>query len=409
MATFIMYVIFFAVAAYLVYILLIKPNKEKQQVSEYLASKKNEIPGIKLTVESSSRYERREPEKTVTFKMLNNNTAQFIPDSSLPLTLTNCSKSDAELILDTFYNVKGIEPKNHKIYELFALKNITCSEIESYIEENSKQYRDNVVDIMNADKDPEEKLGIDEISLREIFPQIKEAAASKLDKQPSVYGFYRLFDSRPDSITWDDEIIKKYSYKALRVYFRYYKDFSTFRSFSVTADQYERKYMEQLVSQGLAIQGLNIPFEQYLKQLTVKELQTLFPDIKKTKEKETYIQEIVNYYDMTTLREATKKRFTFKSTFMLKEIPEVDTDTACSYWLYLETYLAVFWWTLISFSYLDQSYYKSLHGNTKLKVYSDFRDSNCPHAIKMGSEIHKASTIPYPPYHVGCTCKITQN
>lgn len=408
MATFIMYVIFFAVAAYLVYILLIKPNKEKRQVSEYLASKKDELPGIKLTVESSLRYERREPEKTVTFKMLNENTAQFIPDSSLPLTLTNCSKSDAELILGTYYNIHGIEPKNHKVYELFALKNITCAEIESYIEENSKQYLDNVLDIMNADKEPEDKLSIDEISFRNIFPQIKEAAAKRLDKQPSVYGFYRLFDSRPESITWDDEIIKKYSYKALRVYFRYYKDFSTFRSFSVTADQYERKYMEQLVSQGLAIQGLDIPFERYLNILTLKDLQALFPDVKKRKDKETYIQDIVNYYDMATLREATKKRFTFKSTFMLKEIPEVDTDTACSYWLYLETYLSVFWWTLLSFGYLDQSYYKSLHGNTKLKVYSDFRDSHCPHAIKMSSQTYKANETPFPPYHVGCTCKLNR-
>lgn len=405
METLFPFIAFAGLTGYVIYLIFIKPKQEKQKVIDFIAQK-DKIPFVPqvriVTTENTYKSD-------VSFRMINSTTAQFIPGSSLPLTLTNCTKQDAELILNVLTERIWIDKKNDKVYELFAVKNIVCKEIEQYIDEYAPRYKEYVTELLNEDKEPDEILSTDEITFMEVNTQIKKAAAEKLDKQPSVNNFYSLFDSRPDSINWDDEIIKKYSYDALRVYFKNYQYNNSTRFFSVTADQDERKYMEQLVTHGLALQGTDIPFEHYLNMLPIKDLTVLFPDVKKGKTKNEYLNAIMNTYDYNALREATKKRFTFKSTFMLKEIPEIDSDLACNYWMYLDTYLSVFWRTLFNYDKLDMEHLNSLHGNTKLKITYDEQWNHCPYARQMAATPFKANNIKLPPYHVGCTCEVRQN
>jgi len=402
MKTILSIAVFTALMGYVIYVVLFKPKREKQKVIDHFNKNSNApfVPRVSVIVSENTLN------NDINFKMLNETTAQFIPESPLPLTLINCTKQDAEAILNVFINTYKIEAKNYKVYELFALKNIVCKEIEDYIEEYTPLYKKYVVDIINQDKDTDAILSADEINYLEISTGIKESASKKIDKQPVVSSFYRLFDSRPESIDWDDEIIRKYSYDGLKIYFKYYQIHNTTRFFSVTADQEERKYMEQLVAHGLALQGTDIPFEYYLNLLAIKELAALFPRVKKAKTKNEYLNAIMNTYDYDELREVTKKRFTFKSTFMLKEIPEIDSDLACNYWMYLETYLSAFWWTLICYQKLDMEHLNSLHGNTKLKI--DFNEywCHCPYAREMAEKPFKANNIKLPPFHVGCTCEV---
>ena len=79
-----------------------------------------------------------------------------------------------------------------------------------------------------------------------------------------------LFEHEPKDITIDDELIKEYGFKNIQTYLSYADKLDKVRVMS--ADSYARPIFEKLSELGLSKRGNEIPNDEILLTLTLKDL-----------------------------------------------------------------------------------------------------------------------------------------
>ena len=325
------------------------------------------------------------------------------PGGNFELTLINADSdlgNQVKSILDdeNIWDNKKIE----SLTGLFAQYNLRVKEVESYKRKFGKLYHNKIEDLKNASQEWKDSMEKDREDLLEDF---REEALSGIYERANC-DLYTLFEKEPVDITFDDELIKDYGFENFRTYLRFADNIEKVRI--LPNDNYNRPKFEKLVELGIAIKGQDIPQEEILGAMTLKDLNEVakHPD-KEFKRKNQAIEFITTLPD---IKERLGSKISFRELFKLKPLPEkystINFKELADAWSFTNEVVSLLVETYRNSKrseedFRDKEYVKGY------KVGNFFGgEQMCPYAKELCKKSFNKSTPPIIPYHIGCNCHI---
>lgn len=327
------------------------------------------------------------------------------PESPFKITLQNAEKEIAEkirIILDDD-EIREYE-KEKELVGLFALHNLHLKEIESYKKKYGKQYFEKIEELKNESKDWEFS-GIKD--KEDILVDFRKTAIDELYERANC-NLEILFEHEPKDITIDDELIKEYGFKNIQTYLSYADKLDKVRVMS--ADSYARPIFEKLSELGLSKRGNEIPNDEILLTLTLKDLN----QIADNQEKKYYRkkQAVDFILEQNNVEELIGKKISLRELFKLNPLPEkynsINLNELSKTWKYHEEEVKLLTQTFRNSFYSwrelkeDREYIKGY------KVQPLHNENACPKAIECSKKKYSKNSPPKVPFHIGCDCYLNQ-
>ncbi len=127
-----------------------------------------------------------------------------------------------------------------------------------------------------------------------------------------------LFEYQPKDITIDDDLIKEYGFENIKTYLSYADKLDKVRVMS--ADAYARPMFEKLSESGLAKRGNEIPNDEILLTLTLKELNEIADNPEKQYYRKKQAVEFI--LEKGNAEELIGKKISLRELFKLNPLPE---------------------------------------------------------------------------------------
>jgi len=398
MGTFITLVIIGAI------IVLIAKSSKKSKQPKNSTEEQNSITVEMKTSYSSGSSSYRE-EKFPPIKQDSNQNWVLNPKSPFIITLQNAEKQIAEKLRAILDNDESHGyKKEQEIVGLFALHNLRIKEIESYKTKYAKQYFAKIEELKKASKDWK----ISGIKDKEdILVDFRKEAINELYERANC-DLEVLFEYEPKDITIDDELIKEYGFENIQTYLSYADKLDKVRVMS--ADAYARPMFEKLSESGLAKRGNEIPNDEILLTLTLKELN----QIANNPEKQYYRkkQAVDFILEQNNAEELIGKKISLRELFKLNPLPEkydsINLNELSQTWRYHEEEVKL----------LTQTFRNSFYSWRELKedkeyikgytVESLHNEDACPKAVECSKKKYSKSSPPKVPFHIGCDCYLNK-
>lgn len=391
-------IIIIAFVIYLIY----KAAKPKKKTNH-----KNEAPfDIKITTSTGGLSNGEiELEKFPPIKQDENGYWILNPEAPLELTLLTKDKdlaSEVRALLDS--EEKRDYQKSDIFVELFAVNNLKIKEVEEYKEKYKSQYFNKIQDLIEASTEWEKAGDKDK---EDLMKEFREEAIKDIYERAEC-DLATLFECEPTNMNFDDEIIKTYGFKNIQFYLRNSDKLDKVRV--VPNDNYSRPIFEKLHELGLANRGYDLPKDEILKTLKLKELNAIAqnPD-KEYKRKNQAIEYILS---KDNVEELIGKHISLREIFKLKPLPakyeNLDLQTLENTWSYHRQEVK-----LLMDTYRNSYYsWRDLKNNEYVKNYEVEplnKENPCPCAKDLSQKKYPKNKPPRIPYHVGCTCFLNKN
>lgn len=385
------------VIGFVIYLIAKNSNKQNRQ-------KKAEIPiDIKVTT-SFGTGTSFEQEKFKPIRQDSNGGWVLNPGAKFKLTLIDADEKIASEVRSLLDNDEmRYYRKDDKIMALFAEHNIKVKEIETYKRKYKKQYLSKIEELkenskewpISGEKDREDLL----IEFRKTaVKSIYERADCDLEI---------LFEYEPKDITLDDELIQEYGFENLQTYLRYADKLEAVRI--IPNDNYSRPMFEKLWELGLAQRGNELPKDEILMTLTLKELNSIAQNSdKEYKRKKQAVDYILTLPD---LDEKIGKFISLRELFKLKSLPEkfnkINLQEVSKTWSYHAEEVK-----LLMDTYRNSYYsWRDLKDKEYVKSYTvepHDKENPCPCAKERSEKKYPKTSPPKIPYHIGCNCFLNQ-
>lgn len=322
------------------------------------------------------------------------------PGSNFSLTLYNAPTNiiqEVKIILadDNTWN------KENLLMPLFTQYNIKCSEIDEYINKYKPIYEGKIEELKGKSSDYQNASEMDKLDIEEEF---YEQAANSLYERAAC-DIDLLFAAEDIDITVDDELIKEYGFETVSKYIGFAYDIEKVRV------DYERKDFEDLIKNGLAISGEEIPVNEILKQQTLKTLNKIANKEEGFfKRKEKAIEFIVSD---ETLKRNLGNHISMRRVFKLKSLPEkyqnINLNELSTSWAFVKEQIK-----LIVDTYRDSKRYTDdIKGDTSwiksftIEKHEDYNSEFiCQRAREVCKKKYSKTNPPKLPLHIGCNCDL---
>ena len=399
MGTFITLVIIGAII-----VLIAKSSKKNKQPKNIIKEQSPITVEIKTSYSSGSSSYREE--KFPPIKQDANQDWILNPKSPFIITLQNAEKQIAEklrAILDDDES-RGYK-KEQEIIGLFALHNLRIKEIESYKSKYAKQYFEKIEELKKASKD----WGISGIKDKEdILVDFRKEAINELYERANC-DLEVLFEYEPKDITIDDELIKEYGFENIQTYLSYADKLDKVRVMS--ADAYARPMFEKLSESGLAKRGNEIPNDEILLTLTLKELNEIADNPEKQYYRKKQAVEFI--LEKGNAEELIGKKISLRELFKLNPLPEkynsINLNELSQTWRYHEEEVKL----------LTQTFRNSYYSWRDLKEDKEYikgytveplhNEDACPKAVECSKKKYSKNSPPKVPFHIGCDCYLNKD
>lgn len=394
----------FLLVIFFIYI-IVKSNKGKnKQMNSHLQNyvQENVTPKIEVRVTSSSST--NDNFKYPPVKSLNDSEWILNPSSSFKLTLKNCNQSIAEEIRSMLDNdeLYGYN-KIGKLVGLFSKHNVLVKEVEAYKSKYKPIYFSKINELKGGSDEWKNAYEADKVDLMDEF---REIALESLYERPNV-DLVSLFENEPKDITLDDELINEYGFENCQTYLKYSDKPDKIRVFP--KDHYERPKFEELEKLNLAERGYNLPKEEILLTLTLKELNS----IAKHPEKEFRRKQQAVEYILTkpNIEELIGKNISLREIFRLKPLPQkysnVNLEEISSAWNYTNVIVQLLETTYRNAYYFDRNKKDGKEEREYIKGYKIHYhrdDIHCQCCKEQSEKTYSKNNLPRFPLHIGCNC-----
>ena len=325
------------------------------------------------------------------------------PETPFILTAMTTDKSMAQQIRDIVDEDNNDYKKDEKLAALFAEHNVKIKEIEEYKNKYKKVYSNKIEELKKASS---EWSSLGEKDKEDLMIDFRKLALNEIYER-AYCNLEILFENEPKDVSFDDELIKEYGFKNMQIYIKHADKLDKVRT--VSNDNYARSTFEKLVELNLAVRGANIPKDDILSTLTLKELNLIAqtPD-KEFKRKNQAIEYISS---LSNVDEQIGKHISLRELFQLKPLPEkykaIDIKAIADTWNYhfeeanllLDTFRVSFY------------SWRNLKNNKYVKEYSvqtHHTEDPCPCSKELCGKKYPKNSPPKIPYHIGCDCYINQ-
>ena len=323
------------------------------------------------------------------------------PKSPLPLTLKSLSISDAKKIKRMLDGEAQRENNLGDITFLIAQKNIECVELNGFIAQAISEVSDY---IKKQKQGSEEWSKFSEKDKVQLIRKFQMAAIRNLTTRPSNdLALEALLFGKPGDIKVDDQLLAVFS--GNKDLYRFYLSNLAYNSKTnqVPTNEYQRKNLESLVELGLAKRGKEIPIEDLLNGLRVKDINEYFSDRieKKFTRKAAAIEFATAQPDVI---DVLSKHISFREIFRISEPTEIDIAAIRACYEYAGSQAVIIRDTYVT-------------GYRTLNTLEDARGDNydgwvieaedcCQQCLKLNGKKTKRKPSKLPPFHIGCTCSI---
>lgn len=374
-----------------VFFRLAQGSQEKESVDDELSG------GIRVTMRTSTAQPPRKHRTTL--RVDENGLVTLTPYGRFPVTIQGVTKEQIQPIVDALENREYPPGIKMRLGALLARTNARSQEVDSFLAQVRRKFAPALKELMEEHGDQTDMSPADRADLRQ---EIIEEAVDSLDICTFWEDLEILLTQKPISETADDALLNIFGdrYDLLETYLRV----SRKRSNTIKAESKEdRKAMRELCDLGLARDGHDLPPEELLETLRMKDIQEMVNDVapKKFGRKAHAIEFASNLED---IMERIGKTLPLRSTFRLEERKDLEAARAAI--RYNTEYAG-----LIVTTYITESQ----AGDMFDRDSSDFdlateKHEDCDFCDQYDGKSPKSKTSKAaPPHHVGCTCRLTLN
>jgi hypothetical protein len=194
------------------------------------------------------------------------------PKSPLPLTLYNADQELANKLKELLGATEYWSQKIPDIALLIAQHNLRFREVDTFIAEHKAKFRSEVERLVSASGEWAEASEKDREDLQAEF---EGKAIESLGVSVGRVDLACLLEGEPANFTEDDELVRKFGSDSSLYPFYLTALGRTAQVATVKADDYSRKFWEQLVEKGFARRGKDIPTQLILDGLRLKDINEL--------------------------------------------------------------------------------------------------------------------------------------
>lgn len=372
----------------------------------YLLRKSNTSPdtstssssNLKITVLSHS--ESDDQKTKVGFVPTNDGGFQIGPDLPLPLTLYGLDQADAAKLVAALEQGREYEIEewfNH----LVAQKNVLCKELAEWLA-YAKPTIKRLVDMKRL-ASPEWETASD-LDKEDFLSEFLGAAVEELDQRPGYIETARtLLFEEPHDLTVDDALLSRFkdtpdTYRSLL-----YAISAGSKVQASPAGDYRRKTFEELTEKGFMRRGQEIPLEDILASMTMKQMQEIAgaEAPRKFTRKVQAIEFLTVFLDT---RQRLEKTISFRELFQLKPMEGIDLDALAKAHAYSSEVSRVILKTLRAG--LRSQQLKESSKDWEVDGWELDSSDCCPHCRKLHGKTWKRLPQKLPPFHIGCTASI---
>lgn len=321
------------------------------------------------------------------------------PGCPFELTVLDCDFETAQRIREKCD--QGSHRADKELLSLFATKNIKIKEIEEYKKKYSPIYYQRVEELKATSV---EYLNADPKDRDNLLEGFYVAAQDSLYELPE-YDVYKLFYD--EDITVDDALLQRYGFDCLEAYLVYYGKIGSV--IAISKESYYRPAFEEMVNNGMAIRGKDIPITEILTVQTLKTLNAIANNPQKEfKRKNQAIEYILNNDEPAShIGEHVAFLELFKLIPLPSEYDGIDLDAIHRVWechrveiqLLMRTYReSIYQWQWKRFrnDYVTEKLFKTC----KVSCMNE----KCKCGQDRMKRTYSVDAPPKAPCHIGCSC-----
>lgn len=330
------------------------------------------------------------------------------PRSPLPLTIEGVGREQAEVFRAICEEKRftGTDGLTRALIPLIARSNLRCREVEDYVRQYRPQYQKALHALQQTS--PEWQAAA-EPDREDLLPELQRAALQTLNIRPDC-DLIALFECAPQDATFDDVLLDRYGMDTLQFYLRYADDLKRVHVVPVEADGF-RKSFESLAQIGLAARGRDIPLQDILHTMKLKDMGALVSDLNPPKWSRK--AQAVDYLcTVPDILDRAGKVLAFRELFQIKPLPlefaHIDLALLSSSWRHAE---AVAW--LIARTYIGGALYlrdierdRAMSKGHHLEMEWQQDRNPCPLCVRAATRPPTKNNRPKTPLHIGCRCWI---
>lgn len=320
---------------------------------------------------------------------------------ALPITLYGLDKSEAEKLANALQDGQGYEIAEWFTH-LVAQKNIKCKEIDDWLAEAKPQFQALVQKRINADPN---WTSASELDKADMLDEFEEGAALELPVRPGyVDATLALLVGEPHDITIDDAFLERFKENPKVYQDLLYAISAGSKVQTAGAGDYRRKSFDELVEKGFMRRGKEIPMEDILASLTIKEMQEIAGTDanKKFTRKAGAIEFLMA---LPNLQERLDKVLSFRSLFQLKPIEGVNLEELAQAYAYSNEVARVILRTLRSELNTERTKESAKEWAPEEGWELD-AENCCPSCRKQHGKKWRRLPQKLPPFHIGCECRL---
>jgi hypothetical protein len=250
-----------------------------------------------------------------------------------------------------------------------------------------------------------------ELDKKDIMVGLQQQAIKSLDMLPcnriATFPVLPLFYDEPKDVTIDDALIDRYGFKLISFYLENSDNLE--KVYKIPPNHRNRKNFKSLVEVGLAIRGVNIPIENLLSTLKLKDMNEIIQEtnVKKFVRKAQAIEYLSK---QPNIIDQLSKILSFRELFQLSSLPDdfstINLDAIAQSWNHSRAIAEI----------ITNTYESGLNYIKEKENIRDYRpgikgwkihlNENAPlYCQKVADRASSAKRLPKLPAHIGCNCR----
>jgi TM2 domain-containing membrane protein YozV len=331
------------------------------------------------------------------------------PNVVYKIEISNVSKDVANKLSDLLYQstFNGFYSNTHLVSAAIAENNITIKQVEEYVDKYKPMYESS---IEHLKQNSEEWKTASDMDKNDLLVEFQEQVVDSFDININV-DLEVLFYGKPDDITVDDKYISKYGAETFTFYLE-----ALARGEKVIvsgADHWAREQWEDLVKNGLAVRGTEIPVNKIIETMKVADINEMISDVtsKIIRKKADVVAAALEVPD---IRDRLSKKISFRELFMAKqptsESERNELNEVLKSWNYSSEIAKLLLQTFSAGEHnLNiQDIFSYAYGNSKSNEWTVSCHTDCKFGKKASEIVYSDSKRPNTPFHIGCSCSISR-
>lgn len=364
------------------------------------------VPEIKVTITTSVARPLRdenEPRNVGELTAAGESAWVLNPLSPLPMTVIGAERPVAERLKAVLATTDYWSQKVPDVALLIAQHNLRFKEADAFVEQHKRRFDAEVEKQIAVSTEWQGASAKDREDLRAEF---EEKALQSLGISIGRADFALLLAGQPEAFTEDDELLRRFGDDAALYSFYLTQLSRSIRVVTVKADDYWRRFWEQLAEKGLARRGREIPAQLLLEGLRLKDLNELLqgtiakPLGRKAKAVDAALA-------LPDLQDRLAQRISFREMFEAIPPADIDLSVLVKSFAYASALATVvqrtFYTGVQTLDAIDErKREQGLYDAWQIRNWQD------PLPACAAAVCKKYDRLPAkrPPFHVGCDCQL---